>query len=75
MNGWQPIETAPANTMLLVWGPLGFSIAEYEPASNDQRWWYAYANGELATDDDAVIRPTPTHWTPLPQSPDVGNKR
>lgn len=63
---WQPIETAPKDTALLLWGkywndkdvfqrPL---IGQWNPHSATQRW-------EILGELRFGIRPT--HWMPLPE--------
>ena len=65
---WQPIETAPKDVAVLLWGkywnnkdvfqrPL---VGQWNPISNPQRW---EALGEYRFG----IRPT--HWMPLPAAP------
>ena len=54
---WQPIETAPKDRYLLVYGTGIIGIACW--SKRDQRWH--------AVGVDVVM--TPTHWMPLPTPP------
>lgn len=61
MNIWQPIETAPPDTRVLVFG------------SNDAQWAvarYTHEDGwEMETPHDWVMIDPPTHWQSLPAPP------
>jgi hypothetical protein len=46
---WQPIETAPKDTEVLIYGPFGYAVAYYDSA---RRMW-------LSRD---IEMDAPTHW-------------
>jgi hypothetical protein len=56
----------PKDTLVLVWGPEGFSVAAYDGGNSE---WYAEAAGELAHNYSDLVCPNPTHWMPLPAAP------
>ena len=55
MNKWQPIETAPSNTPILVYADGGYFVAVYilDPYPHWKGRWFL----------------EPTHWMPLPEPP------
>jgi len=67
MTEWQPIETAPKDTLVLLYlGNNDIEIGEgwhtyddppYEP-SKELYWWV-----------EEMGRVYPTHWMPLPEAP------
>lgn len=60
MSEWQPIETAPRNTVVLTYdGNTSFGHQRYDLAVLTYTW-RAYFGGLMST---------PTHWMPLPQPP------
>lgn len=60
---WQPIETAPEDTYVLVWCPDYFGsecgIARLQSWDN---YWMAF--------EGYLPLATPTHWMPLPNPPE-----
>jgi len=56
---WQPIETAPEQQEVLVWCKHGVRIAAYLHG-----WWATVPGSYTAY---------PTHWQPLPESPEVSD--
>ena len=66
MSGWQPIETAPWDTAVLVFIPDS-AICEFEiahrSADDPDGDWYSYIH--LGGPIDVA----PTHWQPLPAPP------
>lgn len=67
---WQPIETIPHKTNVLVYRPGqrgDIDVAQYWPAEDggDAHWWTAGGPnaGSDYTDDET------THWMPLPEPP------
>jgi hypothetical protein len=61
MSKWQPIETAPQNTLILVWMPYWF---------DDEDGRIAVASGPYWTDGEGnELQGYPTHWQPLPDRP------
>ena len=61
---WQPIETAPEATVLLVWLPnYGVGVATKTTTHGLAHWWH---RGE----SEACY---PTHWMPLPEAPNEQN--
>ena len=72
---WQPIETAPTNTSILVYIP---NTEHYGPGiyraikvdmGTGVRWHTSALYG--GWDIDAIY--TPTHWMPLPEPPKGGD--
>jgi hypothetical protein len=66
---WQPIETAPKATRVLVWLNGRVEVAEYanpmEGTPKDAgHWWWVPDDNEFVTSDVH-----PTHWMPLPDPP------
>jgi len=67
---WQPIETAPKDgTAILLWCPPddgweSFIVQGwYESGIYDRRFYNAV--------DENPLMPQPTHWMPLPTSPEA----
>ena len=56
---WQPIETAPRNTPVLVFAPKPRSPRVIAEATLGAGQWWARGLGALE----------PTHWMPLPSPP------
>ena len=82
MGGWQPIETAPKDgSTILVFGEGEISVAFWE---NPVRcgFWRCVGYGILACEDSgspyarppSLIHPDPTHWMPLPITPECFEK-
>lgn len=69
---WQPIETAPKDTFVLLAGPSGYATIETVFATGrmcsdyHKGRWIDHANDDL-TDWGFV----PTHWMPLPYVPAI----
>jgi len=69
MSEWQPIETAPKNgTPIICFTPdenfsekTGFDLIWWEPSEG--AWFYGAAD---------FFSASPTHWMPLPRSPQSG---
>jgi hypothetical protein len=64
MSEWQPIETAPSDTLLLCfWKSHGNGVSD--------GWGTAgYFRGRWRSDaDDDCHFGDPTHWMPLPEPP------
>lgn len=64
---WQPIETAPQGVPILVRGPEGISLVEY-----DGRDWFVTAEGSYMWDGGGdqgmlVQATSPTEWHPIPE--------
>lgn len=71
MSGWRPIETAPKDgTWVILYAPAGGvqpgywgpSYFDYDPM------WLQYAHRSEARE----VVGEPTHWMPLPNSPEDG---
>lgn len=68
MMEWQPIETAPANSTLIL-GRQGRKWLRFgQFITRVGRWYYSGTNermqyAEVSEDD------VPTHWMPLPEPP------
>ncbi len=64
-SGWQPIESAPKDTELLVytrpWGPI---IAVH---SDEFGEWLSRMQVPVSIREDNEL---PTHWQPLPAAPE-----
>ena len=58
MSEWQPIDTAPENTDVLVWEAYG---EQFVVAQQEDGCWVAVWSGEPIGDV--------THWMPLPEPP------
>ncbi len=72
MGEWQPINTAPRDKPILVWGPrsrgsaLGMSIiAVWGKASHVPLYGFVSYHGDP---EDTDLIPA-THWMPLPNPP------
>lgn len=72
MSDWKLIKTAPQDgttivaTWLDTWADTGTRSQNVHIEAmywSEDSWWYSY-------DGDGPARP-PTHWMPLPQSPQV----
>lgn len=61
MNKWQPIETAPMATWILVWAPSSIVRSAALCQIDGRKWWTEGRSGELGF--------WPTHWMPLPEPP------
>jgi len=65
MSEWQPIETAPKETCVLVFAQGRQYVAEY--CDGDADWWW------YVTDNKNGPYPlrggSPTYWMPLPAPP------
>lgn len=60
MSEWQPIETAPKDDWILVWGP-GSLVRD--------ACWFSHNGLEGWTEGDGVLTIKITHWMPLPKPP------
>jgi hypothetical protein len=67
-GGWQPIETAPNFTWVMLFEPC-----KDWPCS-DCTHWLARADGcgDWVDQDDCLVVRAPTHWMPLPAAPTEG---
>lgn len=70
---WQPIETAPKATPVLVYDAGDVSVAVFQPSV---RKWHGVVDGGLVgiPKDNGIIFFEvfkPTHWMPLPPGPNV----
>lgn len=61
---WQPIETAPKNVILLLYGAKRLEVCVGMHHSRDG--WVTDTTSEWAS------MYTPTHWMPLPEAPEKG---
>lgn len=62
---WQPIETAPKETPVLIWNGEWVLIGEQW---GDTPW------SEWGNEADALNGRQPTHWMPLPDPPEARQK-
>jgi hypothetical protein len=71
---WQPIETAPKDGTRVIVGwddcahlPMHVELARYKQGRGpDGGWCNTYGN---------PFGGDPTHWIPLPESPQISNRR
>ena len=72
---WQPIETAPQNRAVLIYGNAGMDVCIYDSDLFGQGsgGWYAFS----ATDDHTLnlTQNFPTHWAELPDPPERSKVR
>ena len=69
---WQPIDTVPKETEVLVWfGPaVGVKSAEYTDKDGDGVWFWCVTDGKFGPHPvRRYCAPYPTHWMPLPAPP------
>ena len=64
---WQPIETAPQDTLILVRGPFGTALVVGRPYG-----WYAEHEGDSVWDGSdylarVLVAHAPTEWHPIPE--------
>ena len=77
LAGWQPIETAPINTDVLVcWARSeGFNgaVCQAIHAVDGEDWYDAWRTEANPADGGEFFEwpETPTHWQPLPEPPDA----
>lgn len=65
--GWQPIDSAPRDdTLILVWRQTTYSDDPFVVVRWEDDWWQVH-DGK---NDWALRGPDPTHWMPLPKSPE-----
>jgi Protein of unknown function (DUF551) len=62
-DGWQPIETAPENEMVLIWDGEHVYTASYEYKHEMQTQVWLESNDFWISDV--------THWMPLPEPPNT----
>ena len=60
MSDWRPIETAPADQLVLVFVPSPYDDERIFIARRD------FGNWRIHIDEQTV---SPTHWMPLPSPP------
>ena len=61
-GGWQPIETVPRDTDVLIWESGDVCRASLRVAGDEAFW-------ECLCTQPVVYTPEPTHWMPLPAPP------
>ena len=70
---WQPIETAPKDTPVLIWAEgeqmITAQYCTYRANNNTiyRAEWQLLDSGRYAEDHDMSY--DPTHWMPLPEPP------
>ena len=63
---WQPIETAPKMTAILLWAS-GYYVGHFNETNG--RWW-TYTDGRGTTSEILLnSNNKPTRWMPLPEPP------
>lgn len=66
---WQPIETAPSETNVLVWDGEDVSTAQASRSSHGLSW-HGTIEGQLVGDEHgSLYHVRATHWMPLPEAP------
>ena len=63
---WQPIETAPLCTTVLVWD--GRDVQAATKTASFGYWWADFDLGDQ--ENGHTMTPQPTHWMPLPEPPE-----
>lgn len=72
-EGWQPIETAPIETVVLtLWD--GIDRPSGKPSRYHEAAWLDPEDGQWKGEHYADIVDTPTHWMPLPKPPTLRDK-
>ena len=66
-TGWQPIETAPKDDEILLYGRYNSDSQGYMPRPMVGRWGTFHKRWEIHAGSRFGIRPT--HWMPLPAPP------
>ncbi|MBR8657643.1 DUF551 domain-containing protein, partial [Achromobacter sp. Marseille-Q0513] len=69
-DGWQPIETAPKDS--LIFDGLhhyGTKIIVFDGSINTVRWWRIEDDSASNFIDEGGRAIYPTHWMPLPEAP------
>lgn len=61
MSAWQPIDTAPKDNWILVWGPSSLV--------RDAHWISLPGGIEGWTEGERILTIKITHWMPLPEPP------
>lgn len=69
MDGWQPIDSAPENTPVLVWHP-GFGMGGWNVMRRYGGEWMETAHDGRTLKDGY----DPTYWMPLPPPPTEPSK-
>lgn len=65
---WQPIETAPKDTAILIYASA-YYVAHFN-TTNDK--WWTYSDGTKTAGERLLNSWSgPTHWMPLPDAPDL----
>lgn len=69
---WQPIETAPKMTAILLWAHR-YCVGHFN-TRNDKWWIYTDGTGTM---EEIIINShnKPTHWMPLPEPPQQGQEQ
>lgn len=69
MSDWQPIETVPKKTPVLIYDGNIICVAEFGPIfgpDDDRLRWQAIGATGWEWENDFEF---PTHWMPLPKAP------
>lgn len=83
VEGWRPIETAPADVEVLLFEPKSTAYASlgldhqrsdhgggiYTGIKDDEWWSYSFMGEKDTRDDYFGDFVNPTHWMPLPTAP------
>lgn len=77
-QGWQPIETAPKNRDIFVWGSAEISPHSRPRAGSEvlhMVFWDDHLETWTAVEaGEECYVPSPTHWMPLPSLPSLNKK-
>ena len=68
-RAWQPIETAPKNRVILVWGRYWSDEQGWMPEPRMAQWDSLAFGGSWVVDYRYPFSVRPTHWMPLPAPP------
>ena len=69
MSAWKPIETAPWETEVIVWGP---SLSKVTAAYHSKKTGLWPKEEDYAEDGEPCNVGYPTKWMPLPDPPKEG---
>lgn len=68
---WQPIETAPKMTAILLYAS-GYQIGHFNETNG--KWWTQTDGTKTAGERNLNSWNPPTHWMPLPPAPSSGER-
>lgn len=68
MSEWQPIETAPTKTPILITDGKVITVTILDQCGNEPKYMYGYGFSGYEWDYDFLIKEA-THWMLLPEPP------